>query len=140
MCYTQIVHHCCHADQISFHADERERHVCDLPCWSYNVGYKCPAHSCCWIVLEMDVFSCDERQKDGTCRNMMEDEVFVQEEEDEEVEQKEKKNYAEQEKQKAATEIEGEEDEVCMEFWPEDQEGKAVLVFLEDEDVDNNAQ
>ena len=127
MCYTQIVHHCFHADQISFHADEREKHVCDLECWPYDEGYKCPAHTCCWIVFESDVFTCDERQKDGTCRKMMEDEVFVQEPDEEEDSKGEKKENGD-----ATTEVE--DDEVCMEFWPEDQEGKAVLVFLEDGD------
>ncbi|KAK7931246.1 hypothetical protein PG985_001958 [Apiospora marii] len=122
MCYTQIVHHCFHADQISFHADERESHVCDLAYWPYDEGYKCPVHTCCWIVLENDVFTCDERQTDGTCRKMMEDEVFVQEIDEEEEDEKENED----------TKTEAEDDEACMEFWPEDQEGKAVLVFLED--------
>ncbi|KAK7975447.1 hypothetical protein PG989_013910 [Apiospora arundinis] len=128
MCYTQIVHHCFHADQISFHADEREKHICDLECWPYDEGYKCPAHSCCWVVLENDVFSCDERRSDGTCIKMMEDEVFVQEKDDEEGGERmnEEKNHLDE-----ATQAEV-EDEACMEFWPEDQEGKGVLVFLED--------
>ncbi|KAK6846298.1 hypothetical protein PG987_001486 [Apiospora arundinis] len=128
MCYTQIVHHCFHADQISFHADEREKHICDLECWPYDEGYKCPAHSCCWVVLENDVFSCDERRSDGTCIKMMEDEVFVQEKDEEEGEgnMNEEQNHPDE-----ATPAEV-EDEACMEFWPEDQEGKGVLVFLED--------
>jgi len=128
MCYTQIVHHCYHADNISFHADEREKHVCDVECWPYDEGYKCPAHTCCWIVLENDVYSCDERRSDGTCIKMMEDEVFVQEEDETE---QEKRMNGEQNQPDGAAYIEG-GDEACMEFWPEDQEGKAVLVFLED--------
>ncbi|KAK8068903.1 hypothetical protein PG994_005519 [Apiospora phragmitis] len=127
MCYTQIVHHCYHAEQISFHADEREKDVCDLECWPYDEGYKCPAHTCCWVVLESEVFSCDERRSDGTCRKMMEDEVFVQEQDEE----YETIRSEVQEPKNKATEIEG-EDEACMEFWPDDQEGKAVMVFLED--------
>jgi len=132
MCYTQIVHHCFHADQISFHADEREKHVCNLECWPYDEGYKCPVHTCCWIVLENDVFTCDERQKDGTCRKMMEDEVFVQEAYEEEQGKKENGNQIQQDRAAGA---EVDDEEAHMEFWPEDQEGKAVLVFLEDEEA-----
>ncbi|KAK8097775.1 uncharacterized protein PG998_013261 [Apiospora kogelbergensis] len=137
MCYTQIVHHCFHADKISFHAEERESHVCDVECWPYDEGYKCPAHTCCWIVLENDIYSCDERMSDGTCIQMMEDEVFVQEQ-DETEEEKKMMNEAQERPGVAAADIE-EGEEACMEFWPEDQEGKAVLVFLED-GIDGSSQ
>jgi hypothetical protein len=109
MCYEQIVHTSCHANVIGFCADEREHHGCDTGrgCNPYSdgAGRPCPLHSCCWVRIDV-ANTCEERTADGMCAKLMDEEIFLPRE--------------------------MESEEVCMEFWPEDEAGKKVFVFLED--------
>ncbi|KAI2604362.1 uncharacterized protein GGS25DRAFT_507913 [Hypoxylon fragiforme] len=150
MCLYQNVHAAYHHELLNFNADERDRHVCEVEANGRSsstllspegdalgaVGIACPLHSCCRVLSREIVFRCGDAPEDegGLCENAFVEIVFVA------LAMTGRGDRGGEEGIRDGEEVEEAIDALAvtptMEFWPEDQPGKRMVVFLEDEDED----
>ncbi|KAI1209319.1 uncharacterized protein F4807DRAFT_467873 [Annulohypoxylon truncatum] len=136
MCLYQNIHAAYHYELLNVNAAERDNHTCRHEILSSDDGEKCLLHSCCRVLGHEVVFRCSRTDKDGgnLCDNAMKEDVFVP--------LVSKFKSGDNGKGAAALEVVEEMalenspmelPAMTMEFWPEDQPGKIVLVYLEEE-------
>ncbi|KAI2463134.1 hypothetical protein F4781DRAFT_144693 [Annulohypoxylon bovei var. microspora] len=129
MCLYQNIHAAYHYELLGLDAAERESHVCGHRVPPSEGGKMCPLHSCCRVLGHDVVFRCDGADEDGgLCGDAVREDVFVP------LVSMIKSGYTE--KGGEGWEVEEELENVSvvtMEFWPEDQPGRVVLVCVEEE-------
>ncbi|KAI1100811.1 hypothetical protein F4804DRAFT_335850 [Jackrogersella minutella] len=156
MCLYQNIHAAYHYELLSLDAAERESHACRyerlIPqgeLGSTEDGEKCPLHSCCHILGQEVLFWCSNAEDDGSvCGHALAEDVFVPlvigKREDEEGDSGHEEAVEEVVVEFAAEVapsrnaagrkvLPREVPPAMMQFWPEDQPGKIIAIYLEDE-------
>ncbi|KAI1404364.1 hypothetical protein F4819DRAFT_483759 [Hypoxylon fuscum] len=155
MCHYQVIHAAFHYELLNFDTAEQERHICEHKISSKESevvsGEKCPLHSCCRVLGREVVFRCQDFKKDGedgeeTCESALIEDVFIplKTERSESQSITKKRGDAEfhqdkqlqQNQEQIFPDMSGAGADVSpptMEFWFEDQPGRMVVVYLEDE-------
>lgn len=145
MCLYQNIHAARHYELLNVNATERDNHTCEYEESSSEEGEKCTLHSCCRILGHEVIFRCSGASEDGRnlCSDAMKEDVFVPVKSTASIRLKEKGVQA----VVAETPNDIEEEtvlepsaEVAMEFWPEDQPGKVVRIYLEGENPVHEAK
>ncbi|KAI0377624.1 hypothetical protein F5Y04DRAFT_291687 [Hypomontagnella monticulosa] len=139
MCLYQNIHAAFHHELLNVNAAEQECHKCDHQV-SVDIGEECVLHSCCRVLGRETVIRCPDNTGDDEelCVNALVEVVFVplvmRDEEPAECNETISEIAPKDEIDSDATEAEPIE---MMEFWPEDEPGKVVMVYFDDK-VDDN--